>query len=132
MITVKIKDGKIIPINGKMRLDVQLRVNDSVIVTNIETNERIEVIKDQFGNLKLKDNQNEVFVYCLSINGKDKYIKTPSKEKMEKNLMFIFGNKEETKEILASAKLVIEEENIKIDIDMTYPDTEPSDGICVD
>jgi len=46
--------------------------------------------------------------------------------------MFIFGNKEETKEILASAKLVTEKENIKIDIDMTYPDTELSDGICVD
>lgn len=132
MITVKIKDGKIIPVVGAMRLDVQLKISDSAIVTDMGTNKKIEVIKDQFGNLKLKDNQNEVFVYCLSINGKDKYIKTPSKEKMEKNLMFIFGNKEETKEILASAKLVTEKENIKIDIDMTYPDTELSDGICVD
>lgn len=58
MISVRIENGRIIPINGKMRLDVQLKVSNSAIVTNVKTNEKIEIIKDQFGNLKLKDNQN--------------------------------------------------------------------------
>ena len=132
MIYVKIENGKIIPVVGAMRLDVQLKISDSAIVTDTGTNEKIEIIKDQFGNLKLKDNSDDFFIYCLNINGEERYVKTPSKEKMEKNLMFIFGNKERTKEILASAKLITQKENIKIDIDMTYPDTELSDGICVD
>jgi len=37
MITVKIKDGKIIPVVGAMRLDVQLKISDSAIVTDMGT-----------------------------------------------------------------------------------------------
>lgn len=52
---VEVKDNNLIKvIKGRMKLDAQIQVNGVAIATESKQKKEVEVIKDKFGNLRIK------------------------------------------------------------------------------